>query len=34
MAVNMSTPISGIAVVIGVNDEIAGISWSISRHKK
>lgn len=33
-AVNASTPINGIAVVIGVNDDIAGISCSNSKHKK
>lgn len=33
-AVNANTPISGIAVVIGVSDEIAGINCSNSKHKK
>lgn len=34
MAVSISTPINGIAVVTGVNEEIAGISCSIRRHRK
>lgn len=33
-AVNASTPINGIAVVTGVNEEICGISCSSSRQRK
>jgi len=34
MAVIVSTPINGIEVVMGVNDEIIDIICSIIRHKK
>ena len=34
MAITLNTPIRGTAVVIGFRDEIIGITWSKSRHKK
>lgn len=34
MAVSDSTPISGIAVVTGVNEEMAGMSWRMRRQRK